>query len=116
MAGMGLLDTTNEALATEDDEDETTSSESEGNRPTYIVTGQLNQGRRIDYVSGPDKLSSVFSIFCLARARSFDVCYTDASRTGNRARKRVCRSPGRPQFVLGRKGLELVYRPSDILE
>lgn len=51
MAGMGLLDTTNEALGAEEDEDETMSSESEGKRPSHLVTGQLNQGRRIDYVS-----------------------------------------------------------------
>ena len=53
MAGMGLLDTTSEALAADEDEedDETSASGSSGSRPNYVVTGQLNQGRRIDYVS-----------------------------------------------------------------
>ena len=57
MAGMGLLDTTVEAVAAEHEEDDETStgtSESE-NRLNYIVTGQLNQGRRIDYVSCCEK-------------------------------------------------------------
>eukprot|EP00977_Amphora_coffeiformis_P014503 scaffold4063_cov178-Amphora_coffeaeformis.AAC.5 len=52
MAAMGLLDTTSEALTADDEEDdEMSASESSESRSNYIMTGQLNQGRRIDYVS-----------------------------------------------------------------
>jgi hypothetical protein len=65
MAGMGLLDSTREVVDAdnakeeemkEDEEasDSTTTSTSEyaDVRLPYVVTGQLNQGRRLDYVSG----------------------------------------------------------------
>lgn len=48
MAGMGLIDSTN---ATEEDEDDSASEvSSEDPRANRVVTGQLNQGRRIDYM------------------------------------------------------------------
>jgi hypothetical protein len=53
MAGMGLLDTTGEAVTAEgvsEEEHSVSASECSDGRLHCIVTGQLNQGRRIDYV------------------------------------------------------------------
>ena len=59
MAAMGLLDTTSEALAADDEDDEMSASESSESRSNHVVTGQLNQGRRIDYVSLFDQTKSI---------------------------------------------------------
>lgn len=49
MAGMGLLDAANDTES--DNEDEDCNSEmSESRSNNYVITGQLNQGRRIDYM------------------------------------------------------------------
>jgi len=53
MAGMGLLDSTRE-IQTIEEEDSCCDSSDESSDYTnknYVVTGQLNRGQRIDYVS-----------------------------------------------------------------
>jgi hypothetical protein len=47
MAGMGLIDATVDTLA---DDDASSSVSSEDRYPNVVRTGQLNQGRRLDYM------------------------------------------------------------------
>jgi hypothetical protein len=106
MAGMGLLDTTSEAHAEED----TSASEASADesRSNYVVTGQLNQGRRIDYVSG-DCSASFFVNHARVILTDIDSFFYFPHRCSKKRRLRAPMSTWRPSRRIRRTGLKRTF-------